>query len=236
MSSRSESPARHGLAWLNEAGWLEALARVADDTDDANEHRFAVQRWRQHDWPAVIRRRDADCASGEICLGVALPPDRDGVKLRVALRVALVGVREIRAPLDIADVVEHAEPQWRDDLRVMRDQLTAQGLMIRVYGSLALQALTGLSYLRPASDIDILFSPQDKLQLEQGMSLLQRHAVRLPLDGEIAFPSGHAVSWKEWAQACDRPDNRVLVKHGSGVALQRVDELLAGLEEHACTA
>ncbi|AKZ63923.1 malonate decarboxylase ACP synthase [Herbaspirillum hiltneri N3] len=230
MSSRSELSARHGLAWLNEAGWLDALARVAD------EHRFAVQRWRQHDWPAVIRRRDADCASGEICLGIALPPDRDGVKLRVALRVALQGVREMRAPLEIADVIEHAGSQWRDDLRVMHDQIAAQGLTIRVYGSLALQALTGLSYLRPASDIDVLFSPQDRLQLEHGVSLLQRHALRLPLDGEIAFPSGHAVAWKEWAQACGRSDNRVLVKHGSGVALQRVDELLAALEEHACAA
>ena len=230
MSNRSDLFARHGLVRLNEAGWREALARVADG------HRFAVQRWREHDWPAVIRRRDADCASGEICLGIALPPDQDGVKLRVPLRVGLQGVRATRAPLEIADVVEHAGPQWRDDLLALRDEVAARGLALRVYGSLALQALTGLAYLRPTSDIDLLFSPQDTLQLEQGMSLLQQYAARLPLDGEIAFPNGCAVSWKEWAQAFGKSDDRVLVKHDSGVALQRVGELLSELEERACAA
>jgi len=230
MSSRSELSTRHGLAWLNEAGWREAMARAADD------HRFAVQRWRQHDWPAVIRRRDADCEAGETCLGIALPPDQDGVKLRVPLRVGLQGVREARAPLAIAEIIGHAGSQWRDDLCALRDEISAQGLDIRVYGSLALQALTGLCYLRPASDIDLLFSPSDRGQLEQGMSLLQQYAARLPLDGEISFPSGHAVSWKEWADACRTPGNRVLVKHDSGVALQRREALLAELEERTCAA
>lgn len=230
MSSRSELSTRHGLVWLNEAGWIEALARVTDD------HRYAVQRWRQHDWPAVIRRRDADCASDEICLGIALPPDQDGVKLRVPLRIGLQGVRQMRAPLEIADVIEHAGSQWRDGLFELHANIAAQGLDIRVYGSLALQMLTGLSYLRPASDIDLLFSPLDRSQLEQGVSLLQQYATRLPLDGEIAFPSGHAVSWKEWAQGCGKSGNRVLIKHDSGVALQRVGELLAEFEERACAA
>jgi len=230
MSSRSEFSTRHGLVWLNEAGWSAALARVAD------AHRFAVERWREQDWPTVIRRRDADCASGEICLGIALPPDQDGLKLRVPLRVALQGVREMRAPLEIADVVEHAGPHWQNDLLAMQDEISAKGLEIRVFGSLALQALTGQAYVRPASDIDLLFSPQDGLQLEQGVSVLQQYAARLPLDGEIAFPSGQAVSWKEWVQARSKPDNRVLVKHDSGVALQRVDELLAALEERECAA
>jgi phosphoribosyl-dephospho-CoA transferase len=230
MSGRSELFARHGLVRLNEAGWREALAHVAAG------HRFAVQRWREHDWPVVIRRRDVDCASGEICLGIALPPDQDGTKLRVPLRVGLQGVREMRAPLAIADVVEHAGAQWRDGLLELHGDIAAQGLDIRVYGSLALQVLTRQSYLRPASDIDVLFSPLDRWQLERGVSLLQQYAVRLPLDGEIAFPSGQAVSWKEWAQTCGKSGNRVLVKYDGGVALQRMDELLAELEERACTA
>lgn len=230
MSSLSEPGQRHGLAWLNAAGWDEAFARVAE------AHRFALQRWRQHDWPTVIRRRDADCGVEDICLGIALPPDADGVKLRVPLQVALHGVREMRAPLAISDVIEQAGPQWRDALRDMHHETIAQALSVRVYGSLALQALTGQAYLRPASDIDIVFRPHDRLQLAQGMSLLKRHAARLPLDGEVMFPTGHAVSWKEWSQAYDGIDNRVLVKHDVGVALQRVGDLFAGLEAYACAA
>jgi phosphoribosyl-dephospho-CoA transferase len=48
----------------------------------------------------------------------------------------------------------------------------------------------------------------------------------LPLDGEIVFPSGDAVAWKEWAGA-----ERVLVKRASAVRLAPVAELLSTLED-----
>jgi len=42
----------------------------------------------------------------------------------------------------------------------------------------------------------------------------------LPLDGELEFPDGAAVSWKEWMQAGERP-HRVLVKRAADVVLLR---------------
>ena len=37
--------------------------------------------------------------------------------------------------------------------------------------------------------------------LDAALALLGKHAQRLPLDGEIVFPGGRAVAWKEWAAA-----------------------------------
>jgi phosphoribosyl-dephospho-CoA transferase len=101
-----------------------------------------------------------------------------------------------------------------------------------------MQTLTGERYLGVSSDIDLLLRPLDCAQLDTGLAVVARHAHSLPLDGEIEFPSGHAVSWKEWLGAgLDAPArcgaDRVLSKHLDAVALLRRDELLPqfGMDE-----
>src|SRR5450830_1754689 len=173
MSGRSDLPVqggRHSQVWLTERGWLEAVAMASA------VQRPHLQRWAAHDWPAVIRRRDVDAQTDEVCLGVALPPDAEGGKLRIALRIGTAGVRELQSPLSVAAVVSHAPTPWQGALRNLHDDVAAGGLSVRVYGSLALQALTGQAYLRPTSDIDLLFAPLDCAGLQQGMQLLQTHA------------------------------------------------------------
>lgn len=216
---------RHALVWLSERGWQEARSNAAATLTP--EHRDVLQRWQSNDWPVVVRRRDADSSADAVCLGLAMPPDADGIKLRLPLRVSMSQVRAVRAPLAIADVLAHVMPQWRDALRQLHDEATTQGLSIGVFGSLALQALTGQTYLRPGSDIDVLFAPGNIAQLQRGTALLKRYAQLLPLDGEVEFPDGAAVSWKEWMQTCQQADNRVLVKRSSDVALVRVGDLTA---------
>lgn len=97
-------------------------------------------------------------------------------------------------------------------------QRLSAGLDLRVFGSLAWQALTGLRCLGPGSDIDILLRPISRQQLQAGVALLSGPAHGLPLDGEIMFPTGDAVSWKEWATA-GAARARVLVKGPDAVRL-----------------
>jgi phosphoribosyl-dephospho-CoA transferase len=124
-------------------------------------------------------------------------------------------------------VLAHATPAWRSALLRLQYQAQAQALDLRVYGSLALQALTGLDYLRPSSDIDLLLTPGNRFQLERGMRLLRDYAAVLPLDGEVLFPAG-AVAWKEWQQAAADPTARVLLKRRQDVVLQSVAQIVAG--------
>jgi phosphoribosyl-dephospho-CoA transferase len=224
---------RHDLAWPSRTGWLRLLeqAALAD--------RAAVARWQQADWPAVVRRHDpADVDAGparsdQIYLGIALPPDAvDGCKHRIALSIDQALLRTLRAPLALDDVIATAPPGWRANLQALADAARIDEISLWVYGSLALQTLTGQAYLTKSSDIDLLFAPSSRQQLETGLTLLSGFARRLPLDGEIRFPDGQAVAWKEWRNTVEEQPNvraRVLAKSLQRVRLQSPAQLLASL-------
>ena len=211
--------ARHDLIWLSESGW-QAACEAAQP-----EHRAALEQWQRNDWPAVVRRRDANTFDNEICAGVPLPPDPDsGNKVRIALRVQALEVIRHMPPLTLKAVLPALPEAWQELVSALGNR--AVGLLIRVYGSAALQALTGQRYLTETSDIDLLFYPISVQQLQAGLALLAFHATQLPLDGEIVFPSGQAVAWKEWLQA-QQGDARVLVKEADVVHLCATNALMA---------
>lgn len=221
--------ARHDLLWLSEQGWREAVWTVPEEAAPA------LLRWRACGWPVVMRRADADLAPGQVSVGIPLPPRaEDGRKLRVAGRVALDAIVRQAPPLPLAQL-SGMPAHWHAPLAALAQQAQAQELAIGVYGSAALQAITGQAYLRAGSDIDLLLQPRSVTELDTALALLRTHARGLPLDGEIVFPGGRAVAWKELSAAREGSlASRVLVKELRRVALVRIDELLASLEEQAC--
>lgn len=211
---------RHELAWLTPQGWCSA----ADATPG---QRLAVARWAAHDWPLVARRAQPGSAADQASLGLALPTDpHSGVKIRVALQVPAAQVARTAPPLLLRQVLAVLPAPWQAAAARLAD--AALGLTLRVYGSAALQVLTGQTYLRPASDLDLLFYPATAIELRAGLALLEKYARLLPLDGEIIFPHGHAVAWKEWCQA-ETSDARVLVKQPDTVHMMTRDALVATL-------
>jgi phosphoribosyl-dephospho-CoA transferase len=224
--------ARHDLLWLSGEGWRQALSSVPA------EAAAAIVRWREADWPVIVRRADADLGRGQVSVGIALPPRaEDGRKLRLACRVGLDTVRRHASPLPLAQVAQCATmpPSWRAPLAALARDAETQGIALRVYGSAALQAVTGQAYLRDSSDIDLLLQPRAVAELDAALALLRTHVTILPLDGEIVFPDGRAVAWKELLAArTGSPANRVLVKEMTRVSLVRIDALLVSLEEAAC--
>lgn len=203
------------LVWLTAIGWHTAIAAARD------EHKTALTLWESQDWPVVARRLDVDAGADEVCLGLPLPPDSAGVKVRIALRARVADISRLSPAMLLRDAATVRDVQALCD--------DAGALPLRVFGSVAMQALTGLQYLSPTSDVDVLFHPASRLQLEEGVALLVRHAERLPLDGEIVFPGGAAVSWKEWQMAMTHPA-KVLVKDLQSVRLADTASLLATLE------
>lgn len=210
---------RHALVWLNDAGWSAAIAAARP------EHQAALGQWQREDWPAVARRLDADAAPDEVCLGLPLPPDAHGTKVRIALRTRTAHIARTSDAIELKSALP-AAGAWREHLATLCDE--APGL--RVFGSLAMQALTGLRYVSPASDIDVLFRPASSQQLSEVVARLVRNIEHLPLDGEIVFPGGAAVSWKEWRIATTHPA-KVMVKELRTVRLADTASLLATLEE-----
>jgi phosphoribosyl-dephospho-CoA transferase len=214
---------RHKLAWLSPQGWRHALSA-------APEHAEALHSWRREDWPLVARRHDADAAAGELSLGLPLPPCPVKGKVRIALRLPASTVLRSSDALALASVLPALPPRWQAGAAALAAQAAAQRITLRVYGSVAWQALTGLHYLGPRSDIDLLFYPDSVAALQAGAALFRRHADHLPLDGEIVFPSGRAVAFKEWLLALEGGAGmRVMVKNHTGVSLQPMDALAGEL-------
>jgi phosphoribosyl-dephospho-CoA transferase len=210
---------RHDLIWLSDAGW-EAARRVAEPG-----HAEAMLRWKEHAWPCVARRHEPGVEDSQVCLGLALPPEpATGIKQRIGLQASLQAVTRATRPLSLRDALDAAPPAWRGALASLADNLP-----LRVYGSLALQSITGAAYLGPRSDIDLLLYPSSTDAVQSALPLLEEAAHKLPLDGELVFPGGAAVAWKEWI-AAQREGARVLVKERGGVRLASCSNLLATLE------
>jgi phosphoribosyl-dephospho-CoA transferase len=218
---------RHDLAWLTPAGWDTALRGLA------GAQRELALDWSMRGLPAVVRRSEPDTPPSLLCLGIPAPPDaHTGQKVRLGFAAERRHIAEVRSALALADA--EAPAAWQPGLASLRLALHAAGVDCRVFGSLAMQTLTRDRYLGAGSDVDLLLRPRDGAQLDAALALVASHAHSLPLDGEIEFPLGHAVSWKEWLGAPDDAD-RVLTKRLETVALLRRDALLGQFgasEEH----
>jgi phosphoribosyl-dephospho-CoA transferase len=213
---------RHDLVWLTPQGWDTALHALSGAALDL------AQGWRTRNLPAVVRRLEPDTPPGLLCLGIPAPPDpHSGQKVRLGFAVERSQLARLAPALSLIDA--DLPVAWQPGLTSLRIALRAAGVDCRVFGSLAMQTLTGERYLGASSDVDLLLRPLDGAQLDAGLALVARHAQSLPLDGEIEFPFGHAVSWKEWLgveEQARHGSDRVLAKHLDTVALLRRDELL----------
>ncbi|RJF92366.1 malonate decarboxylase holo-[acyl-carrier-protein] synthase [Noviherbaspirillum saxi] len=221
--------ARHDLVWLTAEGWDVVRRSVQPD------HAFVIERWTMADWPAVVRRQDADAEPDQICLGITPPRDTlcaRGGRIRLAFRCNHNAIKNVSRPLAVEAVSPAVPEQWQLAYQQFRAAVEGKALDVRVYGSLSLQALTGESYLTERSDIDLAFFPKNAKELAIGNDLFAANGKCLPLDGEVIFPSGRAVAWKEWcASSAATGNERVLVKEKEKVALLRVDQLLRELTE-----
>ena len=221
-------PPRHSLVWLHAEGWRTVLAQTPDLV------RAKVIQWRDADWPLTVRRQDADCSSDQLCLGIALPPLK-GDKVRLPFRVAQNTVKKFITTLALSLIVPTLPQPWRDAAMRLHEAAQQSGLSVQVFGSAALQSITGLIYLHDASDLDLLFEPSTLQQLDDCVRLFRTFDQQLPLDGEIIFGATSAVALREWCNAADQDGAfRVLVKHATGVALMRKDALMSLLDCPTC--
>jgi phosphoribosyl-dephospho-CoA transferase len=209
--------------------WIrpECRAAVAAQVVDCEMH-AQVAAWLEADRPLVVARQpvtDKDFTD-TIAVGLALPPAQG--KHRIALVVAANDIVRYTPPLRLADAIAHAPAAWQPALAELDAAAIHIDLELRVFGSLAWQALSGLQYLTPQSDIDLLWHPLSNTQLQQGIELLARWEQDrgLRADGEVLFGGSSAVSWREWSTLKSSDDQRVLVKRESSAELVDARELL----------
>ncbi|BDG05499.1 malonate decarboxylase holo-[acyl-carrier-protein] synthase [Anaeromyxobacter oryzae] len=180
-----------------------------------------LARWLDLARPAVVRRHEPGLGAAEVALGVPLPPARGGTRIAFAAEAAALA--RVAAPLGLRDAIRAAPCAWRAPLAELTAEARAAGLVLRVHGSLAWQALTGDAYLRDGSDVDLLVPARGAAAVARALALLGRWASRAPppLDGELVVAAG-GVAWRELLAA----PARVLLKGDDGVSLVPLEEVL----------
>lgn len=211
---------RHNLVWLDPAACYERDINVT-----APAFGGEIRRWKDLGWPVVVRRCQADEPEDKACLGVTLPLSRD--RARVAVRVSLRAILRVEPPCSLERVIPSAPPSWQPRLRSLGRRSADLDISFGVFGSLSWQHLTGERYLKPSSDVDLLFRPTDVRQLGEGLRLLREweEDTGLHADGEVLLSDGSGVAWRELL----RPHDDVLVKEMSAVRLRPVDEVMQDL-------
>jgi phosphoribosyl-dephospho-CoA transferase len=202
---------RHDLAWLRR-DWAESLVTPLEPGE-----LDAVDAWRRRSLPLVVARRQPGDAAETLRLGLALPGIVD--KRRIGVHVAAGAIARSAAPLTLEETLVSAPEAWRPRLGALAGACAADGMLAQVFGSLAWQSLSGDRYLRPGSDIDLLFQPRNCREVERLIATLAEFDTSADpprLDGEIVLPDSAAVAWRELSA---RP-SRVLVKGPAGVELR----------------
>ena len=181
--------------------------------------RAALDLWSAREWPFIVRRNEnAEPQPDDmIAVGLPLPPSLG--KRRFQFRLPRDRVAAHAPPLTLDEVMARLPSTFSRALAPLARAAVRERIVLRVFGSAAWEAETGLEYLRAQSDLDLLAQPTTGAQLTSILALLERAQLRVAtrLDGEIVFPGGDAVAWREWAHATDA--TRVLVKNVTRVAL-----------------
>jgi phosphoribosyl-dephospho-CoA transferase len=208
---------RHDLVWLDPGSADEV--RVADPA-----WRPEVLAWLDLAHPAVVRRPDPPVPPGQVALGIALPA-RLG-RRRIALSAPPGAVARVARPLPLAEAIPSGPAAWSGPLRELEREARAAQLLLRVYGSLSWQHLTGERYLHEGSDLDLLVEGVSFADRSRALALLAPWAGhRTPrLDGELLLGGGRAAAWRELLAG----PARVLVKSSSSVALEPSPPRAAG--------
>jgi phosphoribosyl-dephospho-CoA transferase len=161
-----------------------------------------VTAWHDQGQPFAVARQDVTDADDDVRLSLTLPDRR-----HLALHVGLPAVARRLPPPTVQEVRDTAPGTWTSALDDVSALGSALDLTVGVFGSLAWQYRTGEPFLRPLSDVDLLFAParwSDVERLLFGLEAVSRRHTVVRLDGEVVLPDGGAVAWRELALEPER--------------------------------
>ncbi|MCJ2126303.1 malonate decarboxylase holo-[acyl-carrier-protein] synthase [Methylobacterium sp. J-077] len=197
-------------AW---ASWL----RTRDDLTGVPH----LAGWAEAGRPLIVRRRIPGEGRAAVPLGLPLPPG-DG-KRRIGLALPAEHLTRMAGP-SLAEAASHAPKAWQATIAAAVALGERYALKPRPFGGLLWQAVTGLTYLTEASDLDLLWPCQAPVPtgLLDGLASIADKAP-MRLDGEILLPDGTGLHWRELRDAPE--GGTVLAKGLDGLAMRPVAAL-----------
>ena len=207
---------RHQLARLTDAGWNTLLQRPRDELAQQ-----CLTHWATHRLPLVVTRQCVEIiANGWIALGLPAPAQWD--RRRLPLQVPHGALRCLDEFPRLEAVRRLLPPSPEAPAQERLDVLEAGHSTVRVFGSFGWQAISGLTHVRPESDLDLCIAVDGMEEADALAHRLQSFGATKPrLDGELMFGDGAAVAWREWIDWRTGRARAVMVKRLDGVALQQ---------------
>ncbi len=205
---------RHWRLWADPVAWARMLAERPDLSDEPY-----VEEWAKRDWPLIACRPPQGAASDKVAAGLALPPEAG--KKRLSVLLPQDAIVKLAPPPALINAAPAAPPAWQSWIAALLRAAPGVG----VFGSLAWQHGTGLSYLTHASDLDLLLTHESR---DGSEALLRRIAVvaataPMRIDGELVRDDGAAAHWRELFDGAAE----ILVKRMEGVGPMARSEFLA---------
>jgi phosphoribosyl-dephospho-CoA transferase len=224
---------RNTLVWLTPAAW-DAIE--AQDWDA--EARELLALWQQRRLPLVVGRKRCETAVGQISLGLPAPKDWGYRRFALAAPEQSVSVSGLFPTL----LQVSRARRWPSALNGFALAMSERRLRVSVYGSHGWQHLTGMPYVHRNSDLDVSVQVDDLQTAMELVNQLQALQEGPRLDGEMVFPSGRAIAWRELHQLAHGQVTQVLLKDRDSVVLANMDALPPLLQRavrevpEACTA
>lgn len=212
---------RNSLVWPTPEGWATLHAQASQDL----VAQAVVQHWHTQRLPLVVGRQAGALSQDGVTLGLPAPAQWERRRLSFALPVSQLAYSGRFPRLSEAT----SRQRWRrrgQALDFALGELLGHSVgAVQVYGSFGWQCLTGLRYLRDESDLDLRLAVPDLSVAQAVVRLLAAQSLPCRIDGELVFPGGCAVAWREIAQLLEGRVPQVLAKRLDGIALIGLAEL-----------
>ena len=190
---------RHDLVWLK----VNAVkhAEYAGPTPMEPMRALSLlHRWVLGNYPLIVARQN-DVPQG--CLRVGLAEPASWGKRRLAFWVNTDDIERCQPGPLLGDIIHRVPQAWQAGAAQLAASVKELGVPAHVYGSSAMEVLTGLPCITANSDLDVLFKPASRAAAKALCVRLNQLRLAHPefkVDGEVLNPAGDAVHWLELSQ------------------------------------
>ena len=217
--------ARHDFIWVNRHSRGGVVDRIGDPSLCG-----VIREWLHAARPLIVRQQPGplSATAERLAAGLPLPPSQG--KRRIALTINAREINRVAPPPALESVIASLPATWKAPTSRLCRAGAEIGVEFQVFGSAAWQAITSLPYVTATSDLDLLWRPATRSQLDEGVRLVQtwEREAGVRADGEIVFGQDFAVAWREWLRRDEQ--KHVLVKQTLGPSLKASGDLLALLD------